>query len=291
MRHLTYYTLFICVFVLLQSCSNKLTKSRAPLTLTQAWASDNTFRTPESVLYDDASDMLYISNINKMSGSSKDGDGYISKLNPDGRIENLYWVTGLNDPKGMALSNNVLYVADVDEVVAISTQSGGILGRYKADEARFLNDVVADGNGNVYISDSETQRIYQLRNGRVTTFIENTENQKPNGLYLENDNRMMVAYMSNGRISLLDPQSKKFTAFAENVPSADGIVKLSNGNYLISNWNGEVYYINQEGKSWKVLDTKDAKINAADIAYSEKTGHLYVPTFNDNRVVAYKLLF
>lgn len=291
MRNIVSYTLLAFVLLVLEGCSGNLLKSSPPATLKQAWATDNVLRTPESVLYDDLRNVLYVSNINKMSGSSKDGDGFISTLTPDGKVESLYWVSGLNDPKGMALSNNVLYVADVDEIVAISTQSGGVLGRYKADNAKFLNDVVVADDGTVYVSDSETKRIYQLQNGRVTTWIDNTENEKPNGLFMDNNNRMVVAFMSSGKVRMLDPATKKFTDWTDKIPSADGIIKLANGDYMVSNWSGEVYYVNQEGKNWKLLDTKGNKINAADIAYAEQTGLLYVPTFNDNRVVAYNVTF
>lgn len=291
MRKSILYTISAFALLLLHGCSGGLLSSKAPATLTQAWASDNTLRTPESVLYDESKNVLYVSNINKMSGNSKDGDGFISVLTPDGEISQLYWSTGLNDPKGMAIANSVLYVADVDEVVAISTQTGSILGRYKADKAKFLNDVIADNNGNVYISDSETKRIYQFRNGRVNTWVENTDREKPNGLFLEDDARMLVAFMSSGKVRWLDPATKKFTDFTDKIPSADGIIKLQNGDYMVSNWSGEVYYVNKQGKNWKVLDTKDNKVNAADIAYAQKTGLLYVPTFRDNRVVAYHVRY
>lgn len=291
MRNIFLYTLTVYTLLMLQGCNSSLFTSSPPASLKQTWETDNVLRTPESVLFDESRNVLYVSNINKMSGSNKDGDGFISTLTPDGQVERLHWVTGLNDPKGMALANNVLYVADVDEVVAISTQSGGVLGRYKADKAKFLNDVVIDDDGNVYISDSETKRIYQFRNGKVTTWIENTENEKPNGLLMENNNRMVVAFMSSGKVRMLDPATKRFTNWTDKIPSADGIVQLGNGDYMVSNWNGEVYYVNQEGKNWKILDTKSKKINAADIAYSEKTGLLYVPTFKDNRVVAYSVTF
>lgn len=291
MRTIAFYTFIFFTFLLLQSCSNKLFNSKPPLTLTEAWATDNTLQTPESVLYDEARDVMYVSNINKMSGNSRDGDGFISTLTPDGQVQNLYWVTGLNDPKGMTLHNNVLYVSDVDEVVAISTQSGGVLGRYKAENAKFLNDVIVDNSGTIYVSDSETNAIYQFRNGRVTPWIENTKNKSPNGLHIGADNKMVVAFMGDGKLNRLDTNSKEFSDYSEELPSADGIVQLKNGNYLVSNWNGEIYYVNEEGKNWKVLDTKGTKVNAADIAYSEETGLLYVPTFNDNRVVAYNVIF
>ena len=51
-----------------------------------------------------------------------------------------------------------------------------------------------------------------------------------------------------------------------------------------------MHYVDPDNnRSQKLLDTKDQKINAADIGYIESQELLLVPTFFDNRVVAYKV--
>lgn len=280
-----FYTLLATMA--LSGCSGNLFSSRAPVELQEVWASDNTLRTPESALFDPQRNVIYVSNMNSTSDRN-DGDGFISRLDAEGNIEDLYWVTGLNNPAGMALHNNVLYVADADEVVAIATQSGSVLGKYKAEKAKFLNDVAVDDNGTVYVTDSEQRRIYQMRNGRISTWIENTKRENPNGIFIEGD-RMMVAFFNSGHVRLVDPGTKDFTDWTDGIKSADGIARLEDGNYLISSWDGEVYYVNQEGRKWRVLDTKSKNVNAADISYARQPGLLLVPTFRDNRVVAYRL--
>lgn len=279
-----------CLALLLagiSGCSGAFT-SKAPVELEQAWATDNTLKTPESAQFDPQRNVIYVSNINKTSRPQKDGDGFISRLTPEGEIEELYWVTGLNDPLGMAIHNNVLYVADVNEVVAISTQSGAVLNRVTAEGASMLNDVAVDDNGNVYVSDTQEDRIYVLRNGRISPFIEDTKISRPNGLFVEGD-RMLVAFAGNGDVKLLDPNTKKFSDWAEGVSSADGIASVGGGGYLVSSWSGEIFYIDEKGKKWSVLNTTDQKISSADISYAEGPGLVLVPTFGDNRVVAYKL--
>ncbi|MCC9135226.1 SMP-30/gluconolactonase/LRE family protein [Pontibacter silvestris] len=287
----TFYTfLSACLMAGFSSCSGGLFRSKPPVELNEVWASDNTLRTPESVLLDQQRNVLYVSNINKDTRTSKDGDGFISRLAPNGEIEELYWVSGLNDPHGMALHNNVLYVADIDEIVAISTQTGAVLGRYQAEKAQMLNDVVVDNAGNVFVTDTEQQRIYIMRNGRVTIWLDKMKEKRPNGLFLEGD-RMIVAFSGSSTVKLLDTETKNFTNWTDEIPSADGIARAGNGGYFVSNWNGEVYFVNEVGRKWRVLDTKGRNINAADISFSEDRGTLYVPTFNNNRIVAYDTVY
>lgn len=289
MRSRFFLSLILLSVLALQGCTGGLFSSRAPVTLTEAWATDNTLRTPESVIYDRERNVLYVSNINQSSRDRKDGDGFISRLSPNGDVEQLYWVSGLNDPKGMALQNNVLYVADMDEIVAIATQTGAVLARHKADKAQMLNDVTVDNAGNVYVSDSRQGAIYLFRNGRISHWLD-TKRERPNGLLYDN-NRLIVASFNSGNIRFLDIERQDFTDWTEKIPSADGIARVSADGYMVSNWNGEIYYVNNAGKNWKVLDTKNKKINAADIFYDDQNQLLYVPTFNDNRVVAYRLAF
>jgi sugar lactone lactonase YvrE len=289
MRFLSFLTLAFLLALLLQSCSGGLLSSRAPVRLTQVWASDNTLRTPESVVFDRERNVLYVSNINQSNRESKDGDGFISRLRPDGEVDQLYWVSGLNDPKGLALHNNILYVADIEEIVAIATQTGSVLSRHKVDKAQMLNDVTVDNAGNVYVSDSRQGAIYLFRNGRVSHWLD-TKRERPNGLLYDN-NRLIVASFNSGVVRFLDIERKEFDNWTEKIPSPDGIVRVGTEGYLVSNWNGEIYFVNIAGRNWKVLDTKNKKINAADIYYNEEQGLLYVPTFHDNRVVAYRVEF
>lgn len=271
--------------MLLSNCSGSRLSSGAPVELNQAWATDNILRTPESVLYDPTRDVIYVSNINQINTARKDGDGFISKINKEGKVEVLYWVTGLNDPRGMALHNNVLYVADLNEIVAISTQTGAILDRYVADRASYLNDVAVDENGNVYVTDSEEWRIYLLRNGRVSTWMKNTDRKRPNGILLDGK-RLLVTL--GDEVRFLDPETQKWSSWTRGINTPDGIAKVE-GGFLVSSWDGEVYFVNEEGRNWRILNTAGKGINAADISYAKTPGLLLVPTFNDNRVMAYRL--
>jgi len=59
--------------------------------------------------------------------------------------------------------------------------------------------------------------------------------------------------------------------------------------YLVSCWNGIVYYVVAGAQKIILFDTRAEKINSADIGYDAKNKIIYVPTFLKNSVVAYQL--
>ncbi len=107
-----------------------------------------------------------------------------------------------------------------------------------------------------------------------------------NGLLAE-ANDLYVLDFGNGNNYKLS-NDKKLTKFGVSSEGADGVVAYGKG-YLVSNWNGEVYYMSAAGEAKKILDTKDKKISAADIEYDPKGKLLFVPTFFSNSVMAYEV--
>jgi len=71
--------------------------------LIKLWETNADFKLPESVIYDKENDILYVSN---MQGDpfTKDKNGFISKVDVDGKIIKLKWIEGLNAPKGLTIS-------------------------------------------------------------------------------------------------------------------------------------------------------------------------------------------
>lgn len=250
------------------------------------WETDTLLITPESVLYDKSREIIYVANINGDS-KDKDGNGFISKVNLKGEIVELKWVTGMDAPKGMGVDGNKLYVTDIDNIVEIDIENGKISERYKVNDAQFLNDIAVDKSGKVYISDSHSNQLFTLENGKVTTWIEAGKLNGPNGLWVE-DGNAVLASMGSSDVQSIDLSSREMTLMARDIGAGDGIVRAGDG-YLVSNWNGEVFYIQPDGKVNKLIDTKSDKVNAADIDFIPDKNILLVPTFFDNRVVAYKV--
>jgi len=267
------FILLLLIFPLV-STSQKLEKK---------WETDTVFKVPESVLFDAGKKQLYVSCIDGASGA-KDGVGSISKMKTDGKKIKVDWVTGLHAPKGMALYKKTLYVADVDAVVGFNAKNGKKVARYAIEGAKFLNDLTVDPDGNLYVSDSETGLIHKISDGKPTVVIE--KRTRPNGVLWYN-NRL---YFVDAGALFCQNTDGTITEIAKDMErSTDGIEPLGNNHFLISSWVGAVYYVNSVGTVKELLNTKDLKINSADIGYNAKDKVVYVPTFAGNRVVAYKL--
>lgn len=254
-------------------------------TLQLKWSTDTLLRVPESVLFDSKANVLYVSNIDGKS-NEKDGKGFISKLSTDGKVISLEWGTGLNAPKGMGMHKGSLYVADLTRVAVFDLASGKLTSSIEIEGAQFLNDITIDAKGNVYVSDSATGKIHKVSDGKAEVYFESAAFKRVNGL-LALKGALYVADAGTGKNYKLG-DDKKLTEYAETAQGADGIVMVGKDEYIVSSWGGEVYYVNAAGKATKMLDTKEQKLNSADIDYDSKTKTVFIPTFYGNKVMAYE---
>jgi hypothetical protein len=256
-----------------------------PVKLTLKWETDSLLTTNESVLYDKERDVIYVSNING-TPDAKDNNGFISKISADGKITELKWITKLNAPKGLGLSGNKLYVADIDRVVEIDVVKGKISKTYPVQGAKFLNDVTVDSAGVVYISDTGAGNVMKLENGKLSKYLENVDG--PNGLLAE-DSRLMVLTWNGKTVNTVDPTTKQLTMQADSIENLDGIEPIGDGAYLLSSWNGMIHYMGKDWKNVMVLDLRADSVNSADIEYIQEKNLLLVPTFFHNTVRAYEV--
>ncbi len=156
-------------------------------------------RRPKSALPDPTGTFAYVSNING-NPTDKDGNGFIAKVSlKDGKIIAPKWATGLDAPKGLALSDGQLFVSDIDRLVEIDTATGEIVASYKAPGAKFLNDVAADDRGHVYVSDCGTSTIWRLTDDRLEKWLDGPELKYPNGLLVQGDKLIVAAWGPTGQ--------------------------------------------------------------------------------------------
>jgi sugar lactone lactonase YvrE len=253
------------------------------------WETPKVLKTPESVRYDPGREVLYVSNIGGGSGE-KDGNGFISKIKLSGEIEKMKWIQDLNAPKGSAIVKDKLYVADIDMLVEIDIETGKILNKYPVTGALFLNDVTADKEGNIYISDSSPRNsvIYRFSNGEISIWLKNDEVSSPNGLYAQDD-KLIFGNSGDGSLKSASLSDKVVSIIANVGSGIDGLVTDGKGNYIVSDWRGKTSLITPSGQIIELINTTESKINSADIEYVKSKNLLIIPTFLDNRIMAYEV--
>ena len=255
-------------------------------------------KTPESALAVPAEGFAYVSNI-AGKPTDKDGNGFISKVSlADGKVIALEWAKGLDAPKGLALAGGKLYTSDIDKLVEIDPASGKILAKYDAPGATFLNDVAADAQGNVYVSDSNTSTIWRLAGGKFEKWIDDPALKFPNGLYVDGDKLIVAAWGAPGTSSktgaspanLLEVNiaDRKISDLGDGSPvgNLDGIEPIGY-DFLVTDWvAGGLCRIDRKGKATQLLDLDQG---TADIGYVPETGLLLIPMMMSEKLVAYKV--
>jgi len=255
----------------------------APPRLEVAWRVGG-LANPESVALSRDGGFLYVSNVNG-EGEAKDGNGFIARVSTDGRMLQRDFATGLDGPKGLVLRGDTLYAADIDQIVAIDAASGAIRQRSAAPGARFLNDIAVAPNGDVLASDSGTKRIYALRSGEASVWLEHDLLSAVNGLLPER-NRLIVTTMA-GRLLAIDYHSRAITVLAEGLGDGDGVARLSGGRYLVSEWPGVMHVVAPDGVHQTIMNVRSENRYLNDFLLVDRT--LYQPHWEPSELSAYRL--
>lgn len=277
--------LLMAISVIFWSSSVQAQDSLQSPNLQKMWTVQEGLTVPESSCYNSDNKTIYVSNIVGVH-NIKDSIGYIAKLNDKGKIIEKDWVTGLNAPKGIACSKKSLFVTDIDRVLEVDLKIGKILKTYRNRLSKSLNDVTVDSAGRVYVSDSGGDCIFQVGKDSLEVFLQSDQLTRMNGI-LAVDNLLYMG--SNGNFISIDQKTKKITILAENVGYLDGIVMIDKNKFITSDFKGKVQFI-EPGKGVKeLMNATEQQINAADLGFIPAQNLLLVPTFNDNKLNAFKI--
>ena len=189
--------------------------------LTKVWESEATLKVPEAVRFDAKRKVLYVSNIDGEPWAV-DGKGSIAKVGLDGKVIAAEWVTGLNCPKGLVLSadGKWLYAADAGGIVVIDIKKGAIKEKIAIPEGQQLNDLASDDKGTLYVSDSKGKKVYVVKDGKASVYLDETVLKGPNGL-LVHDGKLYV--LDNNSLNQVQPD-KSLKVLADGMPGGvDGL--------------------------------------------------------------------
>jgi len=213
------------------------------------------FAFPESVAYDRAAKVLYVSEFgSELKPTQKDGKGRIAKVGLDGKVIEAQFLPGaggepLNKPKGLWVSGNRVWVTDIDVVWVfdLKTKKGR---KVELPGIQFANDPTVQG-GTLYVSDNRGDALYSVRpadflNAKkppVAKVVLSGKDVNPNGVYpAKNGALLMVGFKSDKEprgIYALSPKGK-LTTLAKDLGRLDGVYELGDGTLLVTDWNSGV---------------------------------------------------
>jgi sugar lactone lactonase YvrE len=261
------------------------------------------FKTPESVRYDSANDVFYVSNING-SPFAKDNNGFISRMKPDGTIDSLELIAGgrggvtLNAPKGLALIGDTLWVADIDAVRAFNVHTGATVATVDLSSfhALFLNDICVGGDGALYVTDTGVQpsgdamahvagsdRIFRIGAAhRATIALASDSLHWPNGITWDKSGKrfIVVPFDKVPQILAWRPGTSQPVTIGFGSGQYDGVEILADRRLIITSWADSTVSI----RDGNVRSAIRGLPSPADIGIDTRRMHIAVPLLTKDRV-------
>ncbi|XAH25858.1 hypothetical protein AAFF27_11980 [Xylophilus sp. GW821-FHT01B05] len=273
-----------------------------------AWASERItvenvgFAAPESIVHDTVADVYYVSNING-GIATKDGNGFISQIAPDGKVLALKWADGatagttLHAPKGLAIAGRTLYAADIDTVYMFDLATGAPQGNIPIPGATFLNGLAALPSGEVVGTESAllvegttvtpTGKDFVYRIGtdrRVSVIAQSAQLNQPNGISVVPSGNFLVSTRGAAEVYELTAAGEKRNVRTLPGKIVDGVGTAPDGRVFASSWEtSEVYAVTPQGQITSPFGKLAAP--AADFHFDLKRNRILLPLLRANTVL------
>ena len=263
------------------------------------WGTYSGFNTPDSVVFDDKYNRFLITNTGgdpwntNQSGSISIIDrtsGEVTHKWIDGEADN----TKLNAPRGIALSELLIFVVDQKHIRIFDRKTGAQRGSFEVPGARLLDDIHVTSDGSVFLTDSAWgpeweplpgSAIYQWKNGVISLVLMDDELHHPSGL-TSVDGNLWVLSSQKAQILQVHPtggiqSTEDGAGFGQR-----GIVVDADGDFLISSSRKTTLWKGTPGAGFRTAAEVpggaggigyDSRRNRVVLALQEKN-HVHVPT-------------
>ena len=257
------------------------------------------FSSPESTIVN--KNDLYVANVGKeLKPTLKDGDGFISKLDVNGKIKELHFIDGLDAPKGMGIVGNTLFVADINTLRGFDLSTKKEVFNVVFEGVNFLNDITVKDSNTLFIGASDTSAIYEV-NISNKSYKKLMDFTVTNGLFYE-DGILYAAQLGSSTQNMFDGKGKlykidlkdnnKLTQLGTFEGVLDGVTKVGNKVY-VSDWGnakdtGIVRVYDLKTKEETILKLQSF-MGAADFWIDEKSKKIFMPQMIGNKVTIFDL--
>ncbi|MBA2403505.1 MAG: SMP-30/gluconolactonase/LRE family protein [Bdellovibrionales bacterium] len=255
---------------------------------------------PESIIYSPQHGAFFVSNVASGNPMETKPVGYLSKISKDGKVINAKWVTGMHAPKGIAIVGDDLYVTDVTRVHKVSISKSKITKTFQVKNSKFLNDAVADANGNVYVSDMFSDILYRIINDKLSVWVQDPKLEGSNGLFTDGKEHLLVVKWGTqvdpktfqtktpGDMAIIPlAKTSDINVVKEIQGHLDGITVDAKGVLWISDWmNGDIFTMSKSGKVKKMFNFGQG---TADISVAKELDLLMIPQMNQSKIIFIQL--
>lgn len=231
---------------------------------------------PESAVVDVSSGTIFVTNLahniletdplNPPEGKV----GFVSRHWLEGDLHTERFAEGFTSPKGIAIANRILYVADPKEVVAIDIKTAQRVASYTIEDVGLFNDVAPAADGTIYATDTANPGLYRIdpyapAGEAVSVVVRDPRFEFPNGVTVAGQTayvattgllpseagpgtpgRLFAVRLDTGDLREVEGVSGKW----------DGVVVLDDGTVVVNDFmDGTVHAVDPEtGEKTKILD-------------------------------------
>ncbi len=251
------------------------------------WETGEIYKAPESVAYDSEREFLYISNYTSpLRNGKKYSASFVSKANLNGEIIKLDWIKNLSTPTGICIFNDKLFIVERFGVVEYDLKGDSVSNKYYIKTPNFINDITIGKDGSIYVSESDTDIIYRIKNSSVEKWLSDKRILETNGILFDED-KLIVGVNSDSTIKTVNINTKEISKIAQLKKGIiDGIKKCADG-YLVSHFEGNLYLIKKDGSIKELINTRNEKMHIADFEYIEEKELIIIPALWNNKLISY----
>jgi hypothetical protein len=256
---------------------------------------------PENLVYDSVADVYLVSNMGG-GGAERDGNGFISRLRPDGTMLEARWIAGgvngatLDAPKGLAIRGDTLAVADIGAVHFFDRRTGAPLGSI-ALPGVVMNDLAYAPDGSLWITDTGPARepapvdsskdvdaVWRVTpDGRVAGVARGLALSRPDGLVLDGGDALVATFGAN-RIDRIHARMEQGRTNVATLAGGrvDGLRRLPDGALVATSWDAKTVWRVVPGQAPRVLLT--GVPSPAGVAVDTRRHRLAVTSMENNAV-------